>query len=171
MSAQVKAPTPDDASTSRSVSVAGLEPKLHRTLEEWARAALRTLGAEGEVRVRVIDDPAMADAHVRYSGVAGTTDVLTFDLSGDPEGPLDVDILVCIDEARRQAETRGHAVDRELLLYIIHGILHCLGHDDHDDARATLMHAEEDRLLTAIGVGPTFATRGGVGGGGGGVAT
>ena len=52
---------------------------------------------------------------------------------------------------------RSHPVERELLLYIIHGILHCLGEDDHDDDAYARMHAREDDLLEAIGVGRTFA--------------
>ena len=118
--------------------------------------ALRTLNAGGEVRVRVIDDTEMATAHERYSGIAGTTDVLTFDLRDDAAGPLDVDILVCLDEAKRQAAARGHLPEHELLLYAVHGVLHCLGHDDHDSQAFERMHAEEDRVLAEIGLGPIF---------------
>jgi probable rRNA maturation factor len=126
-----------------------------------ARAAVAAAAGDrgGEVRVRLVDDAAMAVAHERYSGIPGTTDVLTFDLSGGRTaggGDLDVDILACVDEARRQAGHHGHAPERELLLYILHGVLHCLGHDDHDAGGFERMHAEEDRVLEAIGVGPVF---------------
>jgi ssRNA-specific RNase YbeY (16S rRNA maturation enzyme) len=43
-----------------------------------------------------------------------------------------------------------------LLLYGVHGLLHAIGHDDHEPGAHALMHAEEDRLLTKIGVGPIF---------------
>lgn len=123
---------------------------------------MRELGCQGEVRVRVMADAEMAAAHERYSGVPGTTDVLTFDLREErtEAAPLDTDILVCIDEARRQAAERGMTAERELLLYIVHGVLHCLGYDDHDEAAHRAMHAEEDRVLEAIGVGRTFAVPG-----------
>lgn len=123
-----------------------------------AAAALPLLNTHGEARVRVVNDADMADAHQRYAGVPGTTDVLTFNLSEN--GSIDVDILVCADEARRRADQFGHPVEHELTLYVIHGLLHCLGHDDRTDADAQRMHAEEDRILTAIGVGPVFAARG-----------
>jgi probable rRNA maturation factor len=97
----------------------------------------------------------MAAAHGRYVGIAGPTDVLTFDLSDGASG-LDADLLLGLGEARRQGAARGHAVERELLLYLVHGVLHCLGHDDHDEAGYARMHAEEDRVLGAIGVGATF---------------
>ena len=101
----------------------------------------------------------MAEAHQRWSGVSGTTDVLTFDLAeGRSAGgeALDVDLLLCADEARRQADARGFPIERELLLYLVHGVLHCLGHDDHDEDAFARMHAEEDRLLEAAGVGATY---------------
>ncbi|MFO0874490.1 MAG: rRNA maturation RNase YbeY [Phycisphaerales bacterium] len=113
----------------------------------------------GRVSVRVVGDPTMRALHGRHCGDHTTTDVLTFPQmeqeAGD--GTVDVDIAVCADEAARHAATRGHGVDRELLLYVVHGLLHCAGHDDHDDAAYEAMHAEEDRILEAIGVGATFA--------------
>ncbi len=144
-----------------------LGPARCAWLAERAAAALGLLDASGEVRARIVDDAEMAVAHQRWSGVAGTTDVLTFDLrdAAPGVGPLDVDLLICADEARRQAEVRGFTVERELLLYIVHGVLHCLGHDDHDGAAAARMHAEEDRLLEAAGVGATFAPGGSMAGG------
>lgn len=125
-------------------------------LTGWLRAAARELDVPGEVRVRIVADPEMSDLHLRHTGIAGPTDVLTFDLRDLGLGPLDVDIVVCLDEAIRQAAARGHPPERELLLYALHGILHCLGHDDHDEARYARMHAAEDAVLTAIGVGPVF---------------
>lgn len=131
---------------------------------EWlcARAgeALGVLGARGEVRVRVVADLEMAEAHMEFCEVEGTTDVLTFDMSPPVEGEvreLDVDILACLDEAERQGAARGHAPERELLLYVVHGLLHCLGYDDHDPELARAMHAAEDRVLAEIGVGTTYA--------------
>ncbi len=139
-----------------------LPPGALANLRTEAAAALAHIGRGGEVRVRLINDADMADAHLKYSDIPGTTDVLTFDLSegrtatGAPPQPLDVDILVCVDEARRQAASHQHAPEREALLYILHGVLHCLGHDDHEDGAFDRMHAEEDRILRAIGIGPLF---------------
>lgn len=145
--------------------------RLGSSALEWLRgAATRAflhIGVGGEVRVRVGNDAEVASVHQRHLGVAGTTDVITFDLT-DPTvaGPapfVDADLLVCFDEAERQAGARGIPVERELLLYIVHGVLHCLGHDDHDAAEAARMHAREDEILAAIGVGATFAGVNGTG--------
>jgi len=142
-----------------------IPPTALTWLKSHAAAAVAQAKRPGEVRVRLVADPEMAAAHQRFSKIDGTTDVLTFDLSEgrtarDASAPLDVDILACVDEARRQAAAHNHPAEHELLLYILHGVLHCLGHDDHDEQAFELMHAEEDRILKAIGVGPVFA-RGG----------
>ncbi|MEM1424076.1 MAG: rRNA maturation RNase YbeY [Planctomycetota bacterium] len=132
-------------------------------VREKLGSALAHLGARGGVRVAIVDDAAITHEHVRTLGVEGTTDVITFDLAdGASEGgaPLDVDLLLCVDEARRRAGERSIPVERELLLYALHGVLHCLGYDDTDDASFARMHAREDEVLRAIGVGATFACGG-----------
>ena len=149
------------------VDAGRLDPGVAAWIEGKTREAMAVLEASGEVRVRVVGDEEMAAAHLRWKGVPGTTDVLTFDLgaSPDPERPdtpegasaLDADVLVCADEATRQAKARGHRAEHELLLYIVHAMLHCLGHDDLDETAAARMHAEEDRVLQAVGVGVTYA--------------
>jgi probable rRNA maturation factor len=142
-----------------------LDAGVRTRLFEQTRAALAHTGAPGEVRVEVVDDDAMTRAHLEYLDIDGTTDVLTFDLTGGgsapaPDGagePLDVDIMICLDEARRNAAELGHPVEHEMTLYILHGVLHCLGHDDTDEVSFARMHAEEDRLLEAAGLGAVFA--------------
>ena len=154
-----------------------------------ARDAGTLLKVAGNLRIRVVDDEEMSRAHEEFSEVPGTTDVLTFDmlaaedierLGEDPAtwlqppapginsqlwGQIDcqrlveTDILICLDEATRQASQRGYPFRKELLLYVIHGLLHCLGHDDHEEEDSALMHKVEDAILEAIGVGPVFRDR------------
>lgn len=118
--------------------------------------AMDAMRCSGALSVRIIGDEEMARAHESHKGQPDTTDVLTFDLSLG-EGPLDADLVVCADEARRQALARGHAVEQEVLLYVVHGVLHCTGYDDHDTAAAGRMHRAEDEILAAVGVGATYA--------------
>jgi probable rRNA maturation factor len=125
----------------------------------WLRERLSAAIAElsrpvARVTVSVVDDDAMRGLHRRYMGSDETTDVLTFPSESD--AAIDVDIAVCADEAQRQTVDRGHDLTQELLLYALHGLLHCAGFDDHDEVGFDAMHAEEDRILDAIGVGMTF---------------
>ena len=105
--------------------------------------------------VRFVDDAAMCALHARHMGLDSTTDVLTFAANG-AGAPVDVDIAVCVDEAARRGQGTAHGTRGELLLYVLHGLLHAAGHDDLDDASYARMHAEEDRILEAAGFGRIF---------------
>ncbi len=129
----------------------------------WMAARMRRIVAHadvaaGTVSIAVVDDGAMAALHEAHMGVAGPTDVLTFDLRDptDSDAPVDVDVAVNLDEATRRARERGHDAALELLLYAVHGLLHVTGHDDHDPAAAARMHQREDALLVAIGLPPVY---------------
>tara|TARA_R110002072_G_scaffold42064_5_gene117647 strand:+ start:106380 stop:106913 length:534 start_codon:yes stop_codon:yes gene_type:complete len=132
-------------------------------LQQLCDKVLAQLPNAGELRVRIVDDQRMAIDHQQYSGIAGTTDVLTFDLAPESESfdskILDTDLTTCFDEAARQSSAHNHTVVYELLLYIIHGTLHCLGFDDHDDTQYQRMHKQEDTLLTNAGIGPLFYSK------------
>ncbi|MDP7008184.1 MAG: rRNA maturation RNase YbeY [Phycisphaerales bacterium] len=125
-------------------------------IEERVNLALLFLGNDcAEVCVRIVDDSEMSHLHNQHSGVDGTTDVLTFDRSTNSN--LELDIAVCVDVARRAIETNQHTLEAELLLYVVHGILHCIGFDDHTKENHERMHQEEDRVLEAIGVGAIWS--------------
>jgi probable rRNA maturation factor len=143
------------------LETADTDPPLAGWLEEQLRGALDLLGVrEAAVCVVVVDDARMSALHQEYRQVAGTTDVLTFDMGSQPEaagGPrIEGDLVLCRDVARRQARRRGHPARAELLLYAVHGVLHLLGYDDHDAAAARRMHRREDQVLAALGVGAVY---------------
>jgi probable rRNA maturation factor len=92
------------------------------------------LAPEAEaLSVRFAGDRAMRLANRRFRGKDKTTDVLSFPgHEAGIEGYLG-DILITIPTARRQATEAGHGVDREVKTLLLHGILHCLGHDHETD--------------------------------------
>lgn len=142
----------------RSVDILDGTGRLTPSELSWIHAhaikALEVLQVHGQLRVRMVDDPEMIAAHAEFLEDPTTTDVLTFDMSDD-EG-LDVDIMACVNEAERRSAELEHDRSRELLLYIVHGVLHCTGFDDHDEAERQRMHQREDEVLEAVGAGATF---------------
>ncbi len=113
----------------------------------------------GELTLVLVDDGQMNAMHERYSGVAGTTDVLTFDHRDDPADvsePVFADLVLCVDEASRQASQRGVTLREELLLYAVHGIMHLLGEDDREHAAHERMHRREDEVMTKLGLAGLF---------------
>ncbi|MCC7146813.1 MAG: rRNA maturation RNase YbeY [Phycisphaeraceae bacterium] len=134
------------------------EPSLDSWLKESLAKILRAAALpEASVSLVIVDDRMMSDLHQRFLQDDSTTDVLTFDLRDDAAQPIDVELVLCLDEAARQAAVRQVPVQLELLLYAVHGLLHCCGHDDHDPAAAAAMHRREDELLIAAGFPPVYA--------------
>lgn len=111
-----------------------------------------------ELSVALVGDKRMADIHERFMGIAGPTDVMTFELDHDARGRVVAgEVVVCVPHARRQARRSGAAVKNELLLYALHGMLHLSGFDDRTARDFAAMHKREDEILRAIGVGAVFA--------------
>jgi probable rRNA maturation factor len=110
-----------------------------------------------ELSVALVGDARMSQLHVQFMGIAGPTDVLTFPLETDNRGlATSGEIVICVPEARRQAQQRRIPVQREVLLYALHGILHLNGFDDRTDVEYRIMHRTEDRILIDLGIGATF---------------
>jgi probable rRNA maturation factor len=174
-----------DASGQPCIEVTGAaDPALCRWLQgELARAAAGVRSAEGNhvhvarMSVRIVGDAQMSQLHERHSGIAGTTDVLTFVGGPAPlgaeaargelraescahDGALEIDAAICMDEAARRCGEFGHGIREELLLYAVHALLHAVGFDDAAPDQHARMHAEEDRLLQHLGHGTLYSGRG-----------
>lgn len=139
-----------------------------------ARSVLEAEGVRGEAELSVlfVDEPAMSELNQRFMGRFGPTDVLSFPIDGDeidPDrgsrpsdsrgpGPFDEsdsadlprllgDVVLCPSVARRNAPDHAGSFDDELALLLVHGILHLLGMDHHEDLEAQAMERREKELL------------------------
>ena len=70
------------------------------------------------------------------------TDVLTFDL-GEGSG----EIIICPSVACANAKAYQTSAEKEIILYVIHGILHLSGFDDHSPQDIIQMRKMEKKLL------------------------
>jgi probable rRNA maturation factor len=86
--------------------------------------------------VRFASDRELRRVNRDYRGKDYATDVLSFPGEETIEGVHLGDVLISVPVARRQATERGHGVDRELQILLLHGVLHCLGHDHETDGGA-----------------------------------
>jgi probable rRNA maturation factor len=122
-------------------------PRAHSLL----RSPLR------ELSLALVGDARMSQLHGRFMDDPSTTDVLTFPLEQNSQAQATSgEIVINFSQAIRQARRRGIAVQNELLLYALHGMLHLMGLDDRTDADYRRMHRREDRILTQLGVGAVF---------------
>jgi probable rRNA maturation factor len=80
-----------------------------------------------------------------YLGHDYVTDVLTFEL-GDNSG----EIIICPQMAAANAKEYQTSAQQEIILYVIHGILHLAGWDDHREKDILQMRRMEDELLNGF---------------------
>ncbi len=113
-------------------------------------------GAADGVSIAIVDDATITELHKTYLNKPGATDVLSFDLSDDQAESMEGQVVVSAETAHRQASRRGVTPEAELMLYIVHGMLHLMGFDDLTPDAFKLMHREEDRLLDALGYGRPY---------------
>ena len=122
---------------------------------ELARLARRAAELAGlpadfdwDLDIRFVGDRTMAQANAEFVGHEGTTDVITFSYFDDPgslfPGEAAVELLICLDAARREGEKRADSsYSREVVLYIVHGLLHSAGEDDLSPAPRRRMRRRE----------------------------
>jgi len=117
------------------------------------RAALDVLSEAREpvnVNIAVVDDGQIRRLNAKFSGVDSATDVLAFPMGEslpDEEGTFLGDVVVSAERAAAVAEKYGHTPEEELVLYVVHGLLHLLGYDDATGADARCMRARERHYL------------------------
>jgi len=129
--------------------------KLNRALiRKLARAAGPEHWSHSAVSIAVVDDAAITDLNSRYLGKARPTDVLAFPLDDvdASDRPLIGEVVVSAERAAEEAAARGLRPEEELALYVVHGILHLCGYDDHDAAGRRAMRAREAEILAAFGL-------------------
>ena len=109
---------------------------LHASgLSSWMEELVAALAPEFDsVGVRFAGDLTVRRMNRDFRGKDKTTDVLSFPGEETPEGRHLGDIVSSVPTAERQAASRGAALEQEIKLLLLHGVLHCLGHDHESDA-------------------------------------
>ena len=125
-----------------------------RAIERFCGTVMKKAGfpEDSELSVLIVGRRGMRSLNRRYRGVDRETDVLAFPQGRFPggEGPRPVgDVVVSLDAAMRRSGGRGSALNREVLLYLVHGVLHLAGYDDASPRGRKEMEARQERILEA----------------------
>ena len=112
------------------------------------------------VSVAIVDDETMKSLNKRYLGQSESTDVISFDLRSETddqnETQLDCEVIVNAERALNVTQENERSAEAEMLLYLIHGLLHQLGYDDKTNEQADRMHRKEDEFLSELGFGCVY---------------
>lgn len=137
-----------------SVKIANQQTAIEVDWEKIRTAVRAVLEGEGcrkaKISVALVDDPTIHKLNKRFLDHDYPTDVLTFPLEDGPKG-LEGEIVVSTDTAISNAEEFNTTADYELILYIIHGVLHLMDYDDHDDVDERKMRSKEQHYLAQVG--------------------
>lgn len=126
-----------------------------RLLKEIAEAILVELEIEhSELEINLLGAKEMAALNETFLKHDGSTDVITFDYSEGKKLRSNVgisgEIFISVDDALAQAKEFKSAWQREVVRYIVHGVLHLLGHDDLKPELRRKMKREENLLVRKL---------------------
>lgn len=134
-------------------------PRLSRSavaefVRECVSVAARTEKAARGIAgasVHFADDREMAMLNRRFRDRNQTTDVLTFSGGSTPDGTRTLgDIVISVEQARRQAASERHALATEIRYLLLHGVIHALGFDHETDDGE--MNAFEAKMRKRVGL-------------------
>lgn len=120
-----------------------------RELAAFVAAAAARIPLRGEISVLLSGDEAIRKLNRRFRKKDKATDVLSFP-APEPFGSegaaaaLAGDLAISVETALRQAGEAGHALEIELKILLLHGLLHLAGYDHETDGGA--MHRREEEL-------------------------
>lgn len=132
---------------------------LEERYSHLAETTFRILNVQTnyEIDVSLVDDETIHQINRDYRKVDRVTDVISFAFNDDkdpknailnPEVPRMLgEILICLPQAKRQAEAIGNSLQRELSFLFVHGLLHLLGYDHMKPEDEAIMFPLQDKIL------------------------
>lgn len=94
-----------------------------------------------EIEISIVSDEVIAQVHLDFMGIPGSTDVITF---------AHGEIVISAETARDYAADYENSFEKELMLYIIHGLLHLAGHEDADPQERKVMENIQAEILKQV---------------------
>lgn len=124
------------------------QPEQAQEVKQWIADTVAQYGQDIEAVTYIFcTDEYLHKINMEYLQHDTYTDIITFDNREDLDGPLESDIFLSVERVRENAQEMGIPFQDELHRVMIHGILHLLGYDDHEDEDEAEMRALESEHL------------------------
>ena len=121
---------------------------LESVAHEAARLALENAAEDDSplfhlatLEVAIVDDATSDQVHRDFMNIEGPTDVITFHHG---------EIVIGAEVAERQAAEYDEPLPREILRYMVHGLLHLAGHEDGEPAERATMEAAQENIVSLL---------------------
>jgi len=107
----------------------------------------------GKMNVVLVDSDTIRQYNRDFLQHDYPTDTISFPIEDRrSEGYLEGEVLVCTEIAKSRAEEFGWTAEEELLLYVVHGMLHLIGFDDTTPELQAEMQEKEREYLATLGI-------------------
>ena len=115
----------------------------NRWLRLVAESEIRRIG---DISIIFCSDNYILNVNQQYLQHDYFTDIITFNYcEGDK---LSGDLFISVDTVRENAIEYGTEFSEELHRVIVHGILHLIGYDDHEEEDIMMMRKKENYYLS-----------------------
>jgi len=111
-------------------------------------------GAAVALHVILVDTAEIRELNRNHLGKNRVTDVIAFDLRDTPPTPGEAvaaaEIYVCLDVAVAATSEYTTSTGHEVILYVVHGMLHLAGEDDASAAGRRRMRKLETKVMEEL---------------------
>lgn len=122
-------------------------------IKDISGRVLRLIGASpAGLAITFVNSRLIRKLNNRFKSEDRATDVLSFALERPGAAPASpyCDIIISVDAACANAEKYSTTATEELVLYIIHGILHLFGYDDLTERGFKKMLEKQNGILRRL---------------------
>ena len=128
--------------------------------------------ASAVISLALVDDSEIRQINRDFLGHDFATDVISFLLEQGPMSPvpqtalvgdqigvedlrtIEAELVLSAETALREAPSHGWSAENEVILYVVHGLLHLCGYDDLTDEARPLMRCRERQMLAMWNLTP-----------------
>ncbi len=157
------------------IAIANSQDCLELDEDFLVQVAERVLAEEqvaaAEISVALVDNATIHQLNRQFLSHDYATDVLSFllgcesaeaeDSASEPPPKrrgrgkrLDGEVIISTETALQDAQKYGWSPREEVVLYLIHGLLHLVGYDDLTSMEQAVMRARERAMLTLFHITP-----------------
>lgn len=120
-----------------------------KNLRKYLNQVFSYLAIKGKKASFVLsDNKFIINLNKEYFSKNQVTDVISFPLKDDLDQNYLGEVVVSVEEAVAVAENLRLSWEKELLLYLIHGILHLLGFKDKTASQRKKMEKKQQEIIS-----------------------
>ena len=119
-------------------------------IKQVVKEVLGKKSSSAKLSFAFVDNNEIKRLNKKYFDSDDVTDVIAFPLDNH-KNALNGEIVVSVETAVDTAVKENVDVEGEIILYVVHGLLHLLGYSDVNREDAIIMHEKESKILKALG--------------------